>query len=167
MDHNQEYLDMTGLESAHYPMMQYPAAQLESMYPGCYHIINPRVKKMCDMMVYQNPSILTNPNPATIQQMTDSVYDEVEPLLGEQDMSEVNYPMAPGTGQMMPVSDDLYGSGQYGMYGDEGMRQFGMGFGAFPGFGFFPRPRRRFLRDLIGILLIRNLLRRRRPFFGF
>ncbi len=159
MDQYQEYMDMAGLPSAYSPMMQYPAENLESMYPRCYHVIYPRVMRECEMMYTQYPT-MTAPSREMIHQMTNRIYDEVEPMLAEDDMKEMDM-------QYMQNSHmDGMGS-DYDMYSDT--RQFGglggFGGGFFP--GFFPRPRRRFLRDLISILLIRQLLRRRRPFFGF
>lgn len=150
MDQYQQYMGMAGLPSMYYPMMQYPATQMESMYPRCYHVIYPRVKRMVDMFCYQNP--MMSVTPAMMKQMTDSIYDEVEPMMGEDDMEEMNTQMMPETEEKFEDQDNM------------NTRQFGGGF--FP--GFFPRRRRRFLGDLIGILLLRELLgRRRRHGFGF
>lgn len=165
MDQYQDYMGMAGLPNAYYPMMQYPAAQMESMYPRCYYIIYPRVKRMCDMMYQQG---MMAPTPEMLQQMTDQIYDEVEPMMVEEDMMEMDMQMMPENMQdMQMMPEQMYPMGTKPMMEDKDCcdmdtRQFGFAS------GFFPRPRRRFLRDLISILLIRQLLRRRRrPFFGF
>lgn len=139
MQYYEEYMRMAGLPQMYNPMMQYPAAALESMYPRCYHIIYPRVRRMCDMMEYQglNADTVT---PAMMNQMADRIYDEVSPMI-EDDMVEQN--MMETETQMMPIMHEDYNNM------DD--RQF------------FPIRRRRTLRDLITILLIRELLRRRRP----
>ena len=173
MEKYHEYMGMAGLPSAYGPMMQQPATQLESMYPKCYYIIYPRVKRVCDMMCQQAQMVA--PTSKMIQQAVDSIYDEVEPLLGEEDMMEMDnqtmqMPMYENSMHMpeyqMPMDENSMhmqpDMGKYGCCSDMDSRQF-TGAGFFP--GFFPRPRRRFLRDLISILFIRRLLRR--PFGGF
>lgn len=153
MDQYQEYMGMAGVPNEYYPMMQMPAAQLESMYPKCYYIIYPRVKRMCDMYCRRNGNM--PPTHEVMEQMTNSVYDEVEPMMHEDDMGEMDMQMMP-TDEQVPSEIDDTG------YDDMQSRQFGT-----QTFGYF-RPRRRFLRDLIGILLIRELLRRRRrPYYGY
>ncbi len=152
MEQYQEYMDMAGLPSAYSPMMQCPAEDLESMYPRCYYVIYPRVVRACEMMCAQCPP-MTAPTREMIHRMTDRIYDEVAPMMAEDDMKEMDMQYSHMDG--MGADCDMYSD----------TRQFGgFGGGFFP--GFFPRPRRRFLRDLISILLIRRLLRRR-PFFGF
>ena len=160
MDQYQDYMGMSGLPNAYYPMMQYPASQLESMYPKCYYMIYPRVKRMCDMMYQQG---MVTPTPQMMQQMTDQIYDEVEPMMAEEDMMEMDMQMMPENMQdMQMMPEQMQPMGTKPMMEDKGCYEMDA-----RQFGFFPRPRRRFLRDLISILLIRQLFRRRRPFFGF
>jgi len=188
MEKYQEFMGMAGLPGAYYPMMQLPATQLESMYPKCYYIIYPRIKRVCDSMCQQ--AQMMAPNSAMMQQAVDNIYDEVEPLLGEDDMMEMDNQMMQMPEYQMPMQEQQMPQYQMPMY-EQQMPQYHMpmyenpmhmqndmgkcgcgsemdsrqftGAGFFP--GFFPRPRRRFLRDLISILLIRQLLRR--PFGGF
>jgi hypothetical protein len=125
------------------PMMAYPAETLENMYPECYYKIYPRVKKMCEMYdTPNNPDMYPNPTRESIERMTDNIYADVFPELGYPEEEDMDYPKGKGR--------------QFG---------FGPGFGPTfgPGFGFGRR--RRFLRPLISILLIRELLRRRGIFF--
>jgi hypothetical protein len=154
MDQYQEYMRMAGVPSMYYPMMQMPATQLESMYPKCYYVLYPRVKRMCDMYFGRYGNMV--PTHEMMQQMTNSIYDEVEPMMQDDDMDEMGI-------QTMPIREQGSSEMEQTGYEDMESRQFDPGmFGGF-------RPRRRFLRDLIGILFITELLgRRRRPHhFGF
>jgi hypothetical protein len=107
----------------------------EELYPDVYHIVNPRVQQMCMMMdVPGNNDLYPWPTRAAVERMTDMIYNDVS-----------NIP-----GMVEDIADNM-GNRQVGFFSP-----FGPGFG----FGGFGRPRR-FLRDLISILLIRQLLARR------
>ena len=73
MEKYQEFMGMAGLPGAYYPMMQLPATQLESMYPKCYYIIYPRIKRVCDSMCQQ--AQMMAPNSAMMQQAVDNIYE--------------------------------------------------------------------------------------------
>lgn len=94
--------------TANYPPMNYE--HLEAMYPEVYWRINPMVMRYTEMYdVPSNPGFYPYPTRAMVEQMTDTIYQQV--------MADPNFPME---------------------------RQGGS-----------------FLRSLILILLIRQLLRRR------
>ncbi len=114
------------------PMMEMKQDELESMYPRCYHIINPEVERHCDMFTAQFGTMHT-----PSRQQLDFMVDEIDNRVG----ADVDTDYQDG--------DDIE-SRQFG----------GFGGGHFGG-------RRRFRRDLISILLLRALRRRRRhPHFG-
>lgn len=119
------------------PMAAMPVERLEDMYPEIYRRVHPKIRRKCECEdVPGNPSMFPNPTRAAVERMTDEIYRETCAELG------IGY------------DDDMCGCDK---------RQ--IGFGGFPGFGGFGFGRRRFLRDLISVLLIRELLfRRGRPF---
>jgi len=116
-------------------MVQYPAERLEDMYPDIYHIVNPMVQETCMRKdTPNNPEMYPYPTRAGVEGMIDEIYKRCCMELG---ISE---------------NDEYWG---------ESDRQLGGYFGA-PFYGYsYGFGRRRFLRDLIGILLINQLLRRR------
>jgi hypothetical protein len=121
------------------PMAQYPAERLEDMYPDIYHIVYPMVQETCMRKdTPNNPEMYPHPTRTGVERMTDEIYKRCCMEMG---ISE---------------DDDCWGEFDRQFGGSFGMPFFGGGFG----FG-----RRRFLRDLIGILLINQLLRRRGIFF--
>lgn len=130
LDYDYDYMDYMrkmNMPQEYSPMMEMPQEDLESMYPRCYHIINPEVERSCGMMhMKYGPMYMPN------RQHVESMVDEIDNRVG-------------------PEIDAEYQDDE----GEE--RQFGFGFGG----------RRRFRRDLITILLLRRLMRRRRPHFGF
>ncbi len=71
---------------------------------------------------------------------------------------------SPTREQLDSMVDGIYRSVESQLPMEEGEMESRQPFGGFGGFGGFGR--RRFLRDLIAILLIRELLRRRRPHYG-
>ncbi|MGI6777603.1 MAG: hypothetical protein ACOX7R_06135 [Acetivibrionales bacterium] len=120
------------------PMMKYQNEALEDMYPEIYYRVFPRVQRICEMMdMPSNPEMHPYPSRAAVERMTDNIFREVA--------AEMQY------------TDEDWDS-----YVMEGSRQISPYFGGIgPGYGFG----RRFLRDLIGILLIRQLLSRRGIFY--
>lgn len=68
---------------------------------------------------------------------------------------------SPTREQLDSMVDGIYRNVESQLPAEEGDWEPRQPFGGFGGFG-----RRRFLRDLIAILLIRELLRRRRPYYG-
>ena len=127
------------------PMMEYPTERLEDMYPDIYRRVYPRVMQMCMMKdVPGNPEMYPNPSRAAVERMTDDIYRDVSAEMGYNEDDD-------SWGTMDDRQFAPYYGGPY--YG---------GFYGYPGFGF---GRRRFLRDLIGILLIRQLLGRRGFFY--
>jgi hypothetical protein len=106
-----------------------------------------------------------------LESMYPNVYHKVYPHVKQQcDMYDKMYGMQnPNRQQVDAMVDDIYRKCE-GHFDDDYMddqmqRQFGFGPGFGHGFGF---GHRRFGRDLITILLLRELIGRRRPFFfGF
>lgn len=122
------------------PMAAYPTEKLEDMYPEVYHCVYPKVKNLCAMMdVPGNPEMYPNPTRAAVERMTDQIYKMSCDDLGYAE-ENVEYEKME-KGQRQPFG--FYGGGPF--------------FGG-----------RRFLRDLAGILLIRELLGRRRiPYYPY
>ncbi len=113
---------------------------LESMYPDIYHCVYPMVRSMCEMYdVPANTCMYPSPSRAVVEQMADQIYNTVTINFGIRD-------------DVQPMPRQFVGPGFVGP-----------GFVG-PGFG-GPFVGRRFLRDLIAILLIRELLFRRGRFF--
>jgi hypothetical protein len=130
-----DYMQMMNMPNQYSPMMAMPQEQLQSMYPRCYHIINPEVERMCDRMCAKFGPMF---NPS--RQMMECMVDEIDNRVGaDVDMDYQDF-----------MDQDTCGDRQFGV------GEFGGGFGG---------GRRRFRRDLITILLIRGLLGRRRPPF--
>lgn len=136
------YLQQMNMPQKYAPMMEMPQEQLESMYPRCYYIIHPEVRRHVDNFTSANGQMAT----PTRRQM-DEMIDNIDNTVG--DNVDQDY-----------RDDDEYETG-YG-YDNYDERQFGGFGGGFPGHG-----RRRFRRDLISILLLRELLGRRRPHYGY
>lgn len=133
------YLQQMNMPQKYAPMMEMPQQQLESMYPRCYFIIYPEVRRHADRFTSQYGAMAT----PTRQQM-DEMVENIDNNVGDnvdqdyrEDENEYDY--------------DNYDERQLGGFG-----------GGFSGFG-----RRRFRRDLISILLLRELFRRRRPHYGY
>lgn len=137
MDYNcAPYNQMLSPAQCASPLMQYPTESLEDMYPDIYRVVYPRVRDIC--LVYDVPGnheMHPYPSRAVVERMVDEVYRDTVYELGYDD------------------NDNMW---------NDNYRQFGA-FGGYSPFGFyspygFGRP---FLRDLIAVLLIRNLLGRR------
>lgn len=140
MNYFNQYMNATGLPTSYAPLMHSQPMHLESMFPMVYHIVKPKVKMACDMLHHQSYG---NPSPMMIQHAVDMIYDEVEPMVSDEDMDGVESNMNPYMGEASEENEK---------------RQFEF----FPGsFHRPPRRRRRFLRDIISILLISELLGRR------
>lgn len=121
-------------------MMQMPQEELEAMYPRSYHLIYPLIRHHCDMHAGQFGPMHT-PTRRQLDDMIDNIYNQVSPSMEENEDMENSLP---------PNAND------HSM--DNKGRQIG-------GFGFGRR--RPFLRDLISVLLLRDLIgRRRRPYYG-
>lgn len=129
-----EYMRKMNMPMQYSPMMEMPQEQLESMYPRCYFIIYPEVYRHCDMLC-ANYGTMCNPSRRQIEAIVDDIDNRV------------------GADVDADYQDDDNDKDK-----DDDNRQFGMGFGVGPFGG-----RRRFRRDLIRILLLRELFRRRRP----
>ena len=129
-----EYMRKMNMPMQYSPMMEMPQEQLESMYPRCYFIIYPEVYRHCDMLC-ANYGTMCNPSRRQIEAIVDDIDNRV------------------GADVDADYQDDDIDKDK-----DDDNRQFGMGFGVGPFGG-----RRRFRRDLIRILLLRELFRRRRP----
>ncbi|MDD4237787.1 MAG: hypothetical protein PHT62_04455 [Desulfotomaculaceae bacterium] len=113
---------------------------LESMYPDIYHCVHPMVRSMCEMYdVPTNTHMCPSPSRAVVEQMADQIYNNVVINFGIRD-------------DVQPMPRQFFGPG----FGGPGF--VGPGFGG-------PFVGRIFLRDLISILLIRELLFRRGRFF--
>jgi hypothetical protein len=122
-DFGRDFMQTMNMPQSYAPMMTMPEQQLESMYPGTYHIIQPVVEDACDKMHSQQGKMHT-PNNAELESMIDDVCSKVE----------------------ADVEDTLNNNSM------EYQRQFGFG-------------GRRLLRDLAGILILRNLIDRRNPYY--
>ncbi|HEY5586887.1 MAG TPA: hypothetical protein VIK78_20650 [Ruminiclostridium sp.] len=126
---------MMNMPMQYAPMMNMPQEQLESMYPRCYYIINPEVELQCDMMCSKYGTMHT-----PSRQQMDNMVDEIDNKVGSDVDAEY---------QAADNNED---------------RQFeGFGGGGFGGGHHGEGGRRPFRRDLISILFLRELLRRRRP----
>jgi hypothetical protein len=125
------------------PMAQYPAERLEDMYPDTHRIVYPIVQQVCiSMDTPNNPEMHPYPTRTGVERMTDEIYKR---CCMEMNISE---------------DDDYWGDNDRQFGGYYGAPFYGSGYG-FPAYGGFGFGRRRFLRDLVGILLINQLLRRR------
>lgn len=128
------------------PMMNMPAEQLESMYPRAYFIIYPVVCQQCDTFASQ-----FGPMYAPSRQQVDCMIDNIDNMVGtqvDQDYRDDDYDY-----------DSNYDYDYEYDYADYDQRP--NGFGGYGGFG-GGHGRRRFRRDLVRILLLRELLHRRR-----
>ncbi len=152
-DNNAPNIQAMNIPQKYAPMMEMPQEQLEAMYPRCYYIIHPEVCRHCDNFVSQFGNMYT-PSRQQLDEMVDNIDNSVgEDVDADYRDEELGY-------------DDYYGyedgySGSYEYYDEREPDGYGGGFGG--GFG----GRRRFRRDLISILLLRELLRRRRPYYGY
>ncbi len=152
------YMHMMNIPKQYEPMMEMPQEQLESMFPRCYYIIFPEVSRHCDRMIAKKGTMYT-PTREQLEEMVDDIDNRVgqdvdaeyEDDDENQNLESYNYQKDNDYQEMEPY--------HYGKEKDD--RQFGF-FGG--GFG----RRRRFRRDLISIILLREFLRRRRrPHHGF
>lgn len=122
------------------PMVDYPTEKLEDMYPEIYYKVFPKIQQMCVLKDTQdNNEMYPNPTRDAVERMTDDIYRDTMMEMGEQEGMET------GTQR------------QYGIFGGPGYGYPGY---IYPGYG-YPGYRGSPVRDLIGILLIRELLRRR------
>ncbi len=170
---NKPYMQMMNLPKQYEPMMEMPQEQLESMFPRCYYIIHPEVCRHCDRMISKKGTMYT-PSREELEEMVDDIDNrvgqDVEAEYEENEYSEnSNYMGAYENSETMGAYENPNTMGAYEnpntmgafeKYQKDDGRQFGFG----GGFG----RRRRFRRDLISIILLRELLgRRRRPHSGF
>jgi len=140
---NKPYMQMMNLPQQYEPMMEMPQEQLESMFPRCYYIIYPEVYRHCDRLVSKKGTMYT-----PSRQELDNIVDDIDNRVGQDVESEYEDNDYSGNVEAMNISDNPKESG----------RQFGG----------FHGGRRRFRRDLISIVLLRELLRRRRrPPYGY
>lgn len=126
-----DYMRKMNMPQQYSPMMEMPQEQLESMYPRCYYMIYPEVHRHCDMLCAQY-GIMYTPS----RRQMDEIVDNIDNNVGASVDAEYQ------------DSDDKE---------DRQFEEFGggpFGGGHFGG-------RRRFRRDLISILFLRELLRRR------
>lgn len=141
---NMSFMHMPGCfphMQATMPIAPHHIEQLECMYPQIYHVVFPKIRDMCMMMdLPGNPDMFPCPRREVVERMVDDIYARVVAEIGDPE-------------------------GYEGFAGADG-RQFGV-FGGFTPFGGFGFGRRRLLRDIIGILLLRQLIGRRRFGFGF
>jgi hypothetical protein len=123
------------------------------MYPDIYHMVYPRIQQVCaEMDVPGNPDMYPYPSRAAVERMTEDIYRQIE---ADMEYCGDNDRTGEGDRQIAPY----YGAGPY-LGGYYGAPFYGYGYPAFSGYG-----GRRFLRDLVGILLIRQLLGRRGFFY--
>jgi hypothetical protein len=138
------YANMINPNLANSPFMKQPVESLEEMYPDSYKIIQPKIQQMCMIVdTPENPDMYPYPNREAVEQMANDIHEaccKEMGIMGEEEPENSNMPY-----------ERQFGPG-YGGYG------FGYPGYGYPGAGF---GRRRFLRDLVGILLIRELLGRR------
>ncbi len=113
------------------PIAEYPTDKLENMYPEIYYRLYPKIRQRCIMMDVPGQQDMY-PNPS--RAAVERMTDDI--------YRELIYEMG------MPEEDDCTDDRQFVPYGVSGYQ--GYGFGG-----------RRFLRDLVGVLLIRELLGRR------
>lgn len=134
---NTHYYDSMGYPNCS-PIANYPSESLESMYPDIYNRVYPKVQHMCNMMdTPNNPQMYPCPRREAVERMTDDIYMQVMNEMDENYWDTM-------TQQQIPGYDDYYGGG----YRRGSFRRGG------------------FLRDIVSIILIRELLgRRRRRFY--
>lgn len=124
-----------------------------SVYPEVFYKIQPYIMLACDQMDTLNPAM---PTQEMAEQMSDNIYDAVTRTYPE--MAE--YARSADT-RASGDPEDAYGPAVEAV-------SFGVGPGFGPGMGFgrrFPFRRRGVFRDLIDILLLQELFRRRRRRF--
>ncbi|MCX7922184.1 MAG: hypothetical protein N3B21_09265 [Clostridia bacterium] len=125
------------------PVMNYPVENLQDMYPDVYKRVYPRIKQVCIVTdVESNPEMNPYPSRAAVERMADEIYNSISMEMG--DLDDDNRQFGVGVAGGYP--------GYYGYPGYAGYYNY-------PAYGYYGG--RRFLRDLIGILLIRELLGRR------
>lgn len=72
-----DYMRKMNMPMQYAPMMEMPHEQLESMYPRCYHIMNPEVERQCDKMCSNYGNMYT-----PTRQQLDSMVDEIDDKVG-------------------------------------------------------------------------------------
>ncbi len=149
---NPNYMQMMSMPQQYSPMATMPDEELENMYPQTYHIVQPMVENECNNMV-SNYGDMYCPNKAHLESMIDNIYKNVEANVEANIEANANVE-ANVKDNVKEISKEKGAEKEKEKEIEkEKNRQFGFG-------------GRRVLRDLAGILLIRELLRRRRPFFG-
>lgn len=122
------------------PMAGYPVERLEDMYPDVYKRVYPAVKRKCEQMdIPSATGVYPHPTRDMVERMINEAYVEV----GGESCYWGN--------QGYPRQDTRQPFG-YGPY----YAPYGYGYGYGGG---------RFVRDLVGVLLIRQLLGRRGIFY--
>lgn len=134
------------------PMMKENMAY-RLVYPEIFYRLQPFVMVACDQMDIGGNFL---PTQEMVEQVTDGIYNDVTQMYPE--LADNMYSQNPGNNNDMPVNDPPYAPVFNG---------FGRGFrGRDFDQDFFPRRfrRRGSLQDLISILLLSELFRRRRRF---
>lgn len=136
---NMPHMQMKGHGFCHSPVAYQPTEELENMYPEIYHRVYPKIVSACEMM--DTPTaygMYPYPSRDAVERLTDNIYDETVKEIGNIE------------GNMENTRQPVFFGGGHG------------GFGGYGGYG-----RRPFLRDLIGVLLLRELIGRRRPYYPY
>ncbi|MCX8130397.1 MAG: hypothetical protein N3I35_09890 [Clostridia bacterium] len=125
------------------PMMGNPTEKLEDMYPEVYYRIYPKIKQICMLKdTADNKEMYPYPSRSTVERMVDDIYRDTMMEMGE---TEDDQEQMEEQRQVLPYGY-AYPGYTFPVY-------------APPVYGFGGR--RRFLRDLVGVLLLRELLGRR------
>jgi len=114
-----------------------PLIKYQMLYPEIFYKLQPFIMMVCDQMEYSS----VMPNMEMVQQMTDGIYDDVSQ-------------MYPDLVEYMRSNDQMANDDPPENRGFDRDRRFGNRF-----------RRRGSFRDLIDILLLQELFRRRRRFF--
>jgi hypothetical protein len=118
----------------------YPVENLENMFPEVYHIVYPKVITLCNAFDRpNNPNMYPFPHREMVNCMVDEIYNQTTSEMGyTQDYEETINVQAP----FYPEYVDPY---DYNRRHRKGHKD----------------PDTRYLRDIISIILLRELLRRR------
>lgn len=138
-----------------YPPQGAPMMANPMVYPEVFYKLQPYIMLVCDQMDTFGPMM---PTQEMVEQMTDGIYDDVCRMYPE--MAEYAR-----ENEMKAKDDPPDPPESIGVISRGFDRDFGRGFGR--GFGRFDRGfrRRGLFRDLIDIMFLSELSRRRRRFF--